>query len=137
MRRSDLYATSAVPDSARDRRQSQRVLVVCGALGAIFAVGLLIGSWVLLPRPAAPVAGPSLSEQRAAHATGSIRFFRFRERGCRQLDFNNYTGTFSNDRRVPCQEPKSEPEQQSTRPRLPLGMDTERISAIRDWFMRK
>ena len=116
----------------RARAQNTVVAIAaCLALVLIFVVGLFVVDFVPTSNRA-PSRGAS-TDRFTATRTGVVRFEEGGRSHCRQVDFNNETGQFSNETRVPCHEATSA----DLGSRMPKSETGDRLEAIRDSFGKK
>jgi len=115
----------------RARTQNTVVAIAaCLALVFMFVVGFFVVDFV----PTANRAPSQASTDRfTATRTGVVRFEEGGRHRCRQVDFNNETGQFSNETRVPCYAATSA----DLGSRLPKSEAGDRLDAIRDAFGKK
>jgi hypothetical protein len=116
----------------RMRAQNSALAVVaCLALAAILAVGFVTVD-VAPASKGAPGQAAAAVDRFIATRTGIVRVGDGR-RDCRQVDFNNETGRFSNEMRVSCDDASAA----DLNGRLPKSEAGNRFEAIRGSFVKK
>ena len=122
---------------SRERGQNlTRVLVCCGMLAALLALGIFTG-WVPLPGPSV-VASRESSVDRPADRfvetrTGQILIPARDGVFCQQALFNNETGLLSGDKIVRCDHAMSE----NSNPKSNMSGSRNFVDAVRDSFTKK
>lgn len=117
----------------RLRAHTQNTVVAiaaCLGLVLIFVVGFFVVDFVPTSKRAPPQAS---TDRFTATRTGVVRFEEGGRSHCRQVDFSNETGQFSNETRVPCYEATSA----DSGSRMPKSEAGDRLEAIRDAFGKK
>jgi hypothetical protein len=121
--------------NAQARRQNTIIAIAASAVIALILVTgvayvATVPTVARAPVTAQPGAGPDdrFSETRA----GVVRFAEGEGRRCRQVDFNNTSGRFSNEALVACYDPRTEDINHQT----PRGQAGDAFEGIRNSFRR-
>jgi hypothetical protein len=113
-------------------QNSVLAIAACLALIVIFAVGLSVVD--VVPTSTGAPSGEPSADRFTATRTGIVRVEDVGRNRCRQVDFDNETGRFSNEMRVPCHDPTSAADVGS---RMPKSQAGDRFEAIRGSFVKK
>lgn len=130
---------------ARPHERKQNQIAIIAASLAVATV--LIGGFYYAVMPSfSPSEPPSAAEPTAAaratdtfneSRTGKVVFMPQQGNVCRQVQFNNETGRFGNEREVPCDQAATRAKSIAPRPAAPPSPIGSSYNSFRDLFVKR